>query len=234
MTQDVAQSTRLANSAHFALNDDRRRVSDDMPRPDPAPAHVPLPEPLQNVGSIDEQAARRHQRRARRRGQAEIPPSALDGIFRIPPPISFHTQMSYSSSMNVDINLSATCVDVTAPSSSSFPPASQFCASYPFGPSSSSFIPSPHFPFSYPPDPSSSSFIPSPQFSFSHPPGPSSLTFPPELTPPNQFPFSYPSGPFPSPHQMLSTPDPITNFLSQFTAPIHALSAQLLHFTPTV
>ena len=66
MTRDLSQANQIANSTQFAINDYRRRVTEDMPRPNPEPEPAPLPEHLINVGDVDSETLRRHQRRARR------------------------------------------------------------------------------------------------------------------------------------------------------------------------
>ena len=65
MTRDLSEANQIANSTQFAINEYRRRVTDDMPRPNPAPEPAPLPEHLTNVGPVDSETMRRHQRCAR-------------------------------------------------------------------------------------------------------------------------------------------------------------------------
>ena len=53
LTHDLSEANQIANSTQFAINEYRRRVTDDMPCPNPAPEPAPLPEHLTNVRPVD-------------------------------------------------------------------------------------------------------------------------------------------------------------------------------------
>ena len=71
MTADINEANQIAESTQFAIDDNRRRVSNEMQRPNPAPEPSPLPEHLMHVGPLDSDTMRRHRRQQRRRA---IPP----------------------------------------------------------------------------------------------------------------------------------------------------------------
>ena len=168
MTRDLSQANQIANSTQFAINDYRRRVTEDMPPPNPAPEPAPLPEHLINVGDVDSETLRRHQRRARRRATAQRPPHAVDGCIRVPQPLSVHTESTYAATTQ-DVNISSTIVSEAGPSSTSFIPQPHYAFTYPSGPFFQASYPTPptQLPFSFPSFPSSSHHTPYPTSQFS-------------------------------------------------------------------
>ena len=211
MTRDLSKANQIANSTQFTINEYRRRVTDDMPRPNPAPEPAPLPEHLTNVGPVDSETMRRHQRRARRRATAPRPPPAGDTFIRVPQPRSVYTGPATAASTE-DVNISSTYVSSAGTSGTSFIPQPQYAFTYPSGPFFPASYPTPpnQVPFSFPSFASSSHHTPYPisQFSDIHP---------------TQLPFTSIMGlsqmaPDMQTHQFPSFPSSSTqNFLSSFT-----------------
>ena len=168
LTRDLSEANQIANSTQFAINEYRRRVTDDMPRPNPAPEPAPLPEHLINVGDVDLETLQCHQRCAHRRATTPRPPPAGDGCIRVPQPLSVHTKSTYAATTQ-DVNISSTIVSEAGPSSTSFIPRPHYAFTYPSGPFFQVSYPTPptQLPFFFPSFPSSSHHTPYPTSQFS-------------------------------------------------------------------
>ena len=90
LSRDLSQANQIAGSSQFAINETRRRVSPDMPRPNLAPEPALLPQQLINVGHIDEDRLRRRHRRVHKRSTAHSTPPAIATCLSVPRPHYVH------------------------------------------------------------------------------------------------------------------------------------------------
>ena len=186
-----------------------------MPRSNPAPQPAPLPQQLINASPVDAETLRRHQRRARRRGTAPIPPPANAACVPVPQPYSVYTEFHAGPSTQRVTTTSSILVSEAAPVGTSFIPPPDFSFTYPSGHFSNASTLTPHIqlPFFSPSIPSSSYHTPYPSvpsqftdFHLTQIPFTSILNFS-EMAPAMQTPH------FPS------FPSSTHNFLSAFNTP---------------